>query len=68
LLSGTSSSSAAEAGNNKMANFMTIPFRPSDELDSWQTILIEKSPTPILCRSSASTTQPSPPWNVCTTF
>ena len=39
-----------------MLYFTMTPFLPSDELETWQTILAEKSPMPAWVRSSANTT------------
>jgi hypothetical protein len=34
LLSGVSDSSVADAGNKRITNFTTMPFLPSEELES----------------------------------
>ncbi len=58
LLSGASASSSALAGKRRMTNLTTMPRLPSDELESWQFMRAEKSPTPCSLRSSARTTSP----------
>ncbi len=54
LLYGISASVCCEVGNNKMLYFTMTPFLPSEVPDTWQTILVEKSPMPARVRSSAN--------------
>ncbi len=42
-LSGVSESSIAAQGKRRITNFTITPFLPSDVLDSWHTILAQKS-------------------------